>query len=349
MSVPTQFYGKNQASAIENAEFVSECIAELVGGGCVRETETDPIICSPLSVVENGVGKNRLVMNLRHLNMFLYKQKFKYEDLRVAMLLFKKGDYMFSFDLKSGYHHIDIAQVHHKYLGFAWKQRYYVFTVLPFGLCTACYLFTKTMRPLVRYWRAQGLRVVLYLDDGLGAAAGMESACTHSKMVRSTLESAGFLTHPAKSVWNPTQCLTWLGFVLNLAEGQIQVPEAKLESLRCMLQEAKQAQSVRARYLASLLGKLISMSLAFRSITRFMTRSLYSVLESKQEWHDTLQLSSEAKAELTFWALNLEECNAQPIWHSHQPLGWFTQMLATWGLVLPSRAWRLCNAWSVNS
>ena len=48
-----------------------------------------------LSVVESNAGKKRLVINLRHLNRFLWKQKFKYEDLQVAMLLFEKGDYLF--------------------------------------------------------------------------------------------------------------------------------------------------------------------------------------------------------------------------------------------------------------
>ena len=43
-----------------------------------------------------------------------FKQKFKYEDVRVAMLLFQKGDYLFPFDLKFGYHHVDIAEMHHK-------------------------------------------------------------------------------------------------------------------------------------------------------------------------------------------------------------------------------------------
>ena len=122
-------------------------------------------------------------MNLWHLNKFLDKQRFKYKDIYVAMLLFKKGDYIFSFHLKSGYHHIDIAQVHYKYLGFACSQRYYMFTMLPFGLCTACYLFTTVMWPLVHYWRTHGLSVVVYLDDELGAASGMEAACRHSEMV----------------------------------------------------------------------------------------------------------------------------------------------------------------------
>ena len=68
------------------------------------------------------------------------------------MLLFEKGDFLFSFDLKSGYHHVDIATIHQKYLGFSWQRAYYVFTVLPFGLSTACYMFTKLLRPLVSYW-----------------------------------------------------------------------------------------------------------------------------------------------------------------------------------------------------
>jgi len=86
---------------------------------------------------------------------------FKYEDLRVAMLMFQKGDYLICFDLKSGYHHVDIYEPHRQYLGFSWERRrrtqLYIFTVLLFGLATACYAFTKLLRPLIKYWRGQGL------------------------------------------------------------------------------------------------------------------------------------------------------------------------------------------------
>ena len=129
---------------------------------------------------------SRLVINLRHLNRFLWKQKFKYEDLRVAMLLFEKGDFLFSFDLKSGYHHIDIAEAHFKYLGVSWEGKFDIFTVLPFGLCTACYISTKVVRPLVRYWRCKGLRILVYLDDGLCAVTGQQATVEASQLVRST-------------------------------------------------------------------------------------------------------------------------------------------------------------------
>ena len=78
---------------------------------------------------------------------------------------------MFSFDLKSGYHHIEISPDDQKYLGFSWKIqsqiRYFEFTVLPFGLSSAPLLFTKMLKPLVTHWRSAGIRIALYLDHGL--------------------------------------------------------------------------------------------------------------------------------------------------------------------------------------
>ena len=53
--------------------------------------------------------------------------------------------------------------------------QFYVFSVLPFGLATACYAFTKLLRPLIKYWRSQGLRALLYLDDGIVAVKGRGS------------------------------------------------------------------------------------------------------------------------------------------------------------------------------
>lgn len=60
---------------------------------------------------------------------------------------------MFKFDLKSGYHHVDIFEGSQTYLGFSWniegEDKYFVFTVLPFGIAVAPWLFTKLIRPLV--------------------------------------------------------------------------------------------------------------------------------------------------------------------------------------------------------
>ena len=100
-SAPSPFIGCNHKSALEHNEFVTNAVLDLLVSNGILKVEDRPFICSPLSVVD-GPNKKRLVINLRHLNSFLWKQTFKYEDLRTA------GDQAFTFDLKSGYHHVDI-------------------------------------------------------------------------------------------------------------------------------------------------------------------------------------------------------------------------------------------------
>ena len=171
----------NQKSAITNEEFMSKAITELCEDNCVRKVETRPVVISPLLVVTNRSGKQRLVINLRYVNHFLWKEKFKYEDMRIAWTYFVKGHYINTFDLKSAYHHIDIHKDFQKYLGFQWECQYFVFTVLPFGLATACYVFTKVLRPLVKFWRSKGLRTVLYIDDGIIVSHCQGSAMHNTK------------------------------------------------------------------------------------------------------------------------------------------------------------------------
>ena len=118
LSLPEPYRRPNHKSALQNRAFVSQAISDLIHNRVVQVIEAPPI-CSPLSVIVNDPSKKRLVIDLRHLNQYLLKDSFKYEDLRTAMLLFQKEDYLFSFDLKSGYHHVDIHRQHQKYLGFA--------------------------------------------------------------------------------------------------------------------------------------------------------------------------------------------------------------------------------------
>ena len=104
------------------------------------------------------------------------------------------------------------------------QQQFYVFTVLP-GLSAACYIFTKLMCPLIRYWRGRDLRVVLYLDDGIVAVKGKERAIQESERVQLELLEAGLIVNNAKSHWVSMKSLIWLGFQINLQDVQLTMPE----------------------------------------------------------------------------------------------------------------------------
>lgn len=116
--------------------------------------------------------KLRLVLDLsRSVNPFIQRFKFKYEGLPTLSVMFRESFWFFTFDLESGYHHLDINEKFWEFLGFSWSfegaPRYFVFRVLPFGLSSACYLFIRMLRPFVARWRSIGIFSIMYIDDGI--------------------------------------------------------------------------------------------------------------------------------------------------------------------------------------
>ena len=170
---------------------------------CISQVNRRPGVVNPLTVSENK-GKCRLVLDCRHINPHLFKYAFKYEDAAIAKDTFKKGDFVFGFDLKSAYHHIDILGDHRIYLGFMWDFgsgfAYFVFNVLPFGISTAAYVFTKLTRAVISYWRYS---IIMFLDDGLGGASDLNTAEKLSMEVQKDLSELGFLLAVEKCNWQP--------------------------------------------------------------------------------------------------------------------------------------------------
>ena len=197
ISTPLPQHYPNNASAIKEVEFVGEAILELLRDNRVEELFSPPDIVNPLSVSVQTSGKKRLILDLRHINLHVYKQKFKCEGLHTIKNAFSEDYYVFSFDLKSGYHHVDIFPDHRKYLAFSWDfgnghTRYFQFTVLPFGISSAPYIFTKLLKPLETHWRAHGIPIAIFFDDGVGAGSSLEAAKFNSSFVRSDLSRCGF-------------------------------------------------------------------------------------------------------------------------------------------------------------
>ena len=90
MSVPKSRRFKNQKSALENADFVSEALLAMLSDGHVKEVDNPPIVCSLLLVIDK-MGKKHLVINLHYINQFIARDTFKYEDIRTGILMFKQA------------------------------------------------------------------------------------------------------------------------------------------------------------------------------------------------------------------------------------------------------------------
>ena len=318
LDLPENFIIPNRSSAFKFKDFVYEAISELIERGCVQEVLNPPKFINPLHVVQQSGGKCRLILDLSYLNKFIWKQSVRFEDIRTVFDLFQSGYFFFTFDFKSGYHHVEIFPDHRQYLGFSWKfgsvVKYFVFTVLPFGLSSAPYIFSKLVRSLVNYWRGLGRRVVTFLDDGIGGSPDYASCLVHSRLCRSDLDSAGFFVNLQKSVWEPSQVGTWLGFLLDFSLNFITVPLPKITKLQESISRIFALRFVNTKDLASVAGHLNSMFLAIGNIVRLMSRAMYAQITAQNSWYSNFRLEDSVVEELSFWQSNLDHLNGRRIW-----------------------------------
>ena len=63
-----------------------------------------------------------------------------------------------------------------------------------------------------------GLRVIVYIDDGICASASESEAEGAQDIVVSDLDRAGFVLNVIKTHLEPVHIIDWLGFVIDLSK-----------------------------------------------------------------------------------------------------------------------------------
>ena len=97
-------------------------------------------------------------------------------------------------------------------------MRYFIFNVLPFGLSSARYLFTKMFRPLVRRWREFGQPALMYIDDGISGDACKQVAVNYSATIQRDLNHSGWKPSDHKCQWEPFKSVNgWVYLLIQFA------------------------------------------------------------------------------------------------------------------------------------
>lgn len=315
---PSSIELNNNRSAREEPEFVTGEIRNLIEKGCVSRVREKPTVVNPLTVAKNRNGKRRLVLDCRHVNPHLHKFKFRYEDAVTAKEMLKMGDFMFTFDLKSAYHHIEIYEEHRQYLGFSWEENgkisYFVYNVLPFGISTAGYIFSKVLREPVRHLRSEGIKIITFLDDGIAAGSSFEVTSNVSYSIKMLFQNLGFLFADDKCNWILSQNCDWLGLHWNTEKGQVHISNDRIYRLNLCLdtihgEVQKNVLYFRAKFLAKIVGQIISMKVVFGDIVRMKTRFLYYCISSKASWEAQVKITANALREIEFWRKSVSILN----------------------------------------
>ena len=191
-----------------------------------------------------------------------------------------------------------------------------VFCALPFGLSTSGYVFSKVVRVLVQFWRASGHLVVMFLDDGIGGHKDHHKAIESSSYIRSSLINFGFLIAEGKCVWVPSLQAIWLGYFWNMLVGKIYIADERIKKLEISIDSVlsvianSKMPLIKVRFIACIIGQIISMQTVLGKIVQLKTRELYKSIMSRASWNAPIMLAKEAVNELEYWRANVSCMNS---------------------------------------
>jgi len=239
-------------------------------GNLIRTREKVRLISNFFLVPKPGIKLWRLVVDLRPLNFITRMiKKIKLETLEMFLPYIKKGDFLFTLDLKDFYLHFPIKVEDRDLVSIIWKGEVYIFTTLTFGWKESPYLASKAMRCVITHLRKIGYVISNYLDDFIGIVGNEieENALMNANKKISNLvlilKDLGFEIQDSKSQLKPLQSIVYLGLIIDTRQLKVLVPNYKLKDLYSKMAIVLKEEKLNRRFLAKIAGKLNAITLGF--------------------------------------------------------------------------------------
>jgi hypothetical protein len=315
---PVQF--PNRTSAVKHAAFVREALGDMRVTGALQEvTREDLQVISGLGVAVNRKGKLRLVLDATYINLYDCYEAFSYEKLSDVPHFAQASEWLVLTDFKAGYHHLKVHPQDRKFLGIEFEGKFYAFVALPFGLSSACRVYTVLMQQVYAPLRSLGLRMTTYIDDALYVAASRKLGLQLSIMLLCLLTFLGFCLSRGKCQLNPSLQGVFLGLIVDLQCQAFGVPSDKADYiLQEWAQAAKKGYTKRA--MAKLAGLLVSVSPAV-PLAPLYVRRLFQAMGLATAWDELLgeEAAQLADQDHAFWQAMLSKPCHKP-WRRAGPV-----------------------------
>jgi len=328
--------------SVDESIIIDDEIRKLLGKKVIEPAnqENDEII-SPIFLRKKPDNSYRLILNLKKMNEQVEYLHFKMESLNSVLKLIKQNCWMASIDLKDAYYSCPMAQKHRKYLKFIWRGQMYQYTVFPNGLACCPRKFTKLLKPVYANLRIMGHISAPYLDDSYLQGETLSDCLENVKDTVKLLDSLGFVVHPKKSVFEPTKCLTFLGFVINSVDMTVRLTQEKQTKVYNACKHLLNTNIPTVREVAVVLGLMTSSlpgvmhgALYYRKLDS--EKSIAAKLH-KGNFDGKLLLSDKAKQELNWWIVHIHT-DYNVIDHGLPSLTIYTDASKTgWGGVLDNQ------------
>lgn len=194
----------------EDQKELDALIHSLVRDNIIYENK-HPKACSPIYLIRKSNGSPRLIHDLRNVNRCITKKSaymLKSSNIRATL---QGAKFFAKADLSNGYYHIPIHKDDSPYLSFKYKEKYYSFKRLPFGLSIAPAIF---QRVAVAIGKASGANPLVYLDDFLFYGKTKREVRNKVKMFKDYCVKNNWLINEEKSIFLPQTSIEFLGLII---------------------------------------------------------------------------------------------------------------------------------------
>ena len=139
------------------------------------------------------------------------------ESLQNLLETIRPGVYMASIDLKEVFYSVPVHKNHQVYLTF-FVEEYLKFVCMPNGYGPTMRIFTKISKVPFSILREKGLLSAVYVDDSYLQGNNYEDCFSNVLSTIKNFRFLGFIIHPEKFKFIPTQYIAYLGFILNCVQ-----------------------------------------------------------------------------------------------------------------------------------
>ena len=255
----------------------------------------------------------------RHLNRLLRKRLFKLERLQDFVKLLTRGDLLIAIDFSSAYWHVPVATRFRTLLGFRLDGVDYVFCVLPFGLSSSAYAFSRFAGVTARALRLSGLTdcLISYMDD-LGIDIGQIRDPERVAAIVEFVRRFGWHLNMDKLDLRMVTALNLLGFNIDTGDLTVGVPDKRRAKLSRTVRAVLAApHAAVVRDVCRVIGQIQSMHLALgitcRIRSRYLNLFVKLALLAGRTYDGTMAVTDRALAELHLWERDAATAGRRPM------------------------------------
>jgi len=290
-----------------------------IEGPLSLEEVNQSVISGRAAVPKKDTPEPRLVIDVSaSVNAYLLDLELQLPTVDEAVRLIKEAGpncYVGKLDLEKGYLQFPVCPQFTWMLGYQWRDQFWKYRRLPFGVNQAPFLFCKCTSAINRMLSQRGIVAVVYFDDFLIIGRSYNDCLEAMLATIELLSYLGVKVKDSKTIW-PCRKIVFLGIEIDVDLHVTRLPLEKLVKIRNKLDSIRGFKFLHFKKFSSLVG-LLSFAARVVANSRSFLRRMWDLekgIPSARRCSHIFELTSEFWLDYNWWDQFLESWNGVSFW-----------------------------------